>query len=101
MLSHVRGCAQTQILLRCKDAPYPTGHMIGWGCTSKCGSPVNRMLCQLHTNYSRWDSNPQSPPYEGGALSIRPHEQGGDVWEYSSNVLHYPQIRTLMQPAEN
>ena len=24
--------------------------------------------------YSRRDSNPQSPPQEGGALSIRPHE---------------------------
>ena len=23
--------------------------------------------------YPRWDSNPQSPPEEGGALSIRPH----------------------------
>ena len=25
------------------------------------------------TQYPRWDLNPQSPPWEGGALSIRPH----------------------------
>ena len=28
-----------------------------------------------HDAYSRRDSNPQAPPQEGGALSIRPHEQ--------------------------
>ena len=34
-------------------------------------------LCtnQLFGKYSRWDSSPQSPPQEGGALSIRPHER--------------------------
>ena len=29
----------------------------------------------MEVKYSRWDSNPQSPPQEGGALFIRPHEQ--------------------------
>ena len=47
-------CARTQILKR-----------------ARCPC----VLARRHTQYSRRDSNPQSPPQEGVALSIRPREQ--------------------------
>ena len=59
-----------------------------WGfpyyyCTYSDRCPTLQLLFPRQVNpmtgavqkYSRRDLNSQSPPYEGGALSIRPHEQ--------------------------
>ena len=61
-------------------AAHLTMRITGHGCASadirrKQGSPQRHTLGKwVHGRYSRWDANPQSPPQEGGALSIRPHE---------------------------
>ena len=50
-----------------------------WGLRALCSlcnvHPREEALCCPCAEYSRRDSNPQSPPQEGVALSIRPREQ--------------------------
>jgi hypothetical protein len=73
-LNYVADCQLLSVSFQIRSLMHRGIHCSGQYAPDLTEPPPIPLPIGVFFVYSRRDSNPQSPPYEGGALSIRPHE---------------------------